>query len=212
MARVAYRPRRRVAGRLSRTRVTDVVRRTELVVTFDARERFDAIFRAHYAAVRRYAHHRSIIGGDADDLVNETFLVAWRRLDDVPPDALPWLLAVAANVHRNQARGRRRHRALLDRMPRPEPVAPPTEPVAAVSRIKDALARLSPSDREILVLVAWDGLAPHQAAVVLGTTAGTARLRLHRARRRFAGLLDADDPAPERCTTYLLDEPTGLVT
>ncbi|WP_162942142.1 RNA polymerase sigma factor [Desertimonas flava] len=181
-------------------------------MTFDARQRFDAIFRAHYAAVRRYAHHRSIVGSDADDLVSETFLVAWRRLDVVPADALPWLLAVAANVQRNQARTRRRHRSLLERVPRPEPVAPPAEPGLGSSRIRSALDRLSAADREILILVAWDDLTAQQLAVVLGTTAGTARLRLHRARRRFAGQLEADEPAAVMSMVALLDERAGLAT
>ena len=78
----------------------------------DADARFRALFESHQAAVRRYAHHRAIQGTDADDIVAETFTVAWRKLEDVPADdPVPWLLAVAANVRRNQARSARRYHA-----------------------------------------------------------------------------------------------------
>jgi RNA polymerase sigma factor (sigma-70 family) len=167
-----------------------------------SRRRFEVLFRANYAAVRRYAFHRAIMGGDADDLVAETFLIAWRRLDVVPEDdALPWLLAVAANVQRNQARSRRRYLNLVDRVPPPEAAPPPLEPSDDASAIRAALAALTPDDREILLLIAWDGLTPHQAASVLGTSAGAARLRLHRARKRFAARYQPSGPARKRSTT-----------
>ncbi len=85
-------------------------------------ERLRALFESHQGAVRRYAHYRAIAGADADDLVAEVFAVAWRRLADVPADdALPWLLAVAGNVRRNQARSARRYRAALVALPHPTP-------------------------------------------------------------------------------------------
>ena len=165
------------------------------------RRRFETLFRAHYPALRRYAYHRAITGSDADDLVAETFLVAWRRLDVVPEDdALPWLLAVAANVRRNQARSRRRYLNLVDRVPLPEAAPPPLEPSDTAPAIRAALAALSRDDREILLLVAWDGLTPHQAATALGTNAGTARLRLHRARKRFATHFQLADSQRKRST------------
>jgi RNA polymerase sigma factor (sigma-70 family) len=152
--------------------------------------RFDALFRATYSAVRRYAFHRGVAGADADDLVSETFLVAWRRLDSVPRDnPVPWLLAVAANVQRNRARSTRRYQAMIDRLPMPPPAASPADPNDLHTAVATALAALSEDDREILCLVAWDGLTPQEAATVLGTSSGAARLRLHRARRRLAVLL-----------------------
>ena len=164
-----------------------------------SRRRFEVLFRAHYPAVRRFAYHRAITGVDADDLVSETFLVAWRRLDVVPEDdALPWLLAVAGNVLRNQARSRRRYLNLLGRMPPPVSAPPPLEPSDNAPAIRAALAALSADDREILLLVAWDGLTPHQAATALGTNAGTARLRLHRARKRFAAHFEPADSTRKR--------------
>jgi DNA-directed RNA polymerase specialized sigma24 family protein len=71
--------------------------------------RFRTVFETTYGPVRRYVHRRGVTGGWADDVVAETFLIAWRRLDDVPvDDPLPWLLAVARNVWLDQ---RRRPRA-----------------------------------------------------------------------------------------------------
>lgn len=156
-------------------------------MTSDAAARFEALFRATYPAVRRYAFHRAITGSDADDLVAETYVVAWRRLDAVPEDdPLPWLLAVAANVRRNRARSARRYQALIDRLPLPQPAPPPSVPNEDAAEVVRALATLSDDDQEILRLVAWDGLTPQQAATVLGTTGAAARLRLHRARRRLS--------------------------
>jgi RNA polymerase sigma factor (sigma-70 family) len=160
----------------------------------DAATRFRALFESHHAAVRRYAHHRAIVGPDADDLVSETFAIAWRRLDVVPPDdPLPWLLAVAGNVRRNQIRSARRYEAALVKLPPPETAPPPPEPDDAAATLRRALGELPPEDQEILRLVAWDGLTPGQAAVVLCCPDGTARARLHRARRRLAARLEADE-------------------
>jgi RNA polymerase sigma-70 factor, ECF subfamily len=151
---------------------------------------FEALFRATYSAVRRYAFYRGVAGADADDLVSETFLVAWRRLESVPrDDPVPWLLAVAANVQRNRARSRRRYQAMVERLAVSPPVAAPADPTDFHGAVAGALAALSDDDREVLCLVAWDGLTPREAAVVLGTSGGAARLRLHRARRRLAVLL-----------------------
>src|SRR5262245_33605484 len=120
-------------------------------------ERLRALFESHQAAVRRYAHHRAIAGADADDLVAEVFAVAWRRLADLPADAaLPWLLAVAGNVRRNQARSARRYRAALVAPPPPETAPPPREPAGDdAAALRRALAALPPDDQEILRLVAW---------------------------------------------------------
>ena len=164
----------------------------------DDAARFRALFEATYAAVRRYAHHRGVPAGQADDVVAETFLVAWRRLDQVPrDDPLPWLLAVARNQGRNQRRSQVRYGNLLRRLPPPLPVPPPDEPPEPGRDVAvfAALAALDEGDRELLLLVAWDGLTPAQAARVVGCNAGAARVRLHRARRRFADELGKRSPA-----------------
>lgn len=129
----------------------------------------------------------------AQDVVAETFAVAWRRLDAVPRDPLPWLYAVARRVLANQRRSTARREALKTALARSTAgfAAPVDHDLA------DALRRLPSGDRELLTLVAWEGLSPREAAAALGCSDTACRLRLHRARRRLAALLDAA-PAPTR--------------
>ena len=151
--------------------------------------RFRTVFEATYSPVRRYVHRRGVTGGWADDVVAETFLVVWRRLDDVPvDDPLPWVLAVARNVWLNHQRRERRYGAVVRRLPVPLPAPAPEEPddPEDVRVVRRALAALDPVDQEILRLVAWEGLRPTQAAQVLGCSPVAARVRLHRARQRVS--------------------------
>jgi RNA polymerase sigma factor (sigma-70 family) len=160
--------------------------------------RFRELFEATYGAVRRYVYHCGATEGVADDVVAETFLVAWRRLHDVPSDdPVPWLLAVARNAWRNERRSHRRRLALLRRVPAPRPMPPPSEPSdgPGLPRVHQGLACLDADAQEILHLVAWDGLTPTQAAIVIGCSPGAARVRLHRARHRLAQELAKRSPA-----------------
>lgn len=161
----------------------------------DRRDRFEEVFRAHHAAVRAYALRRAERTA-AEDAVAETFLVAWRRFDDLPSDALPWLLAVARRMLANQNRGRSRRERLTERLRGAGPLVadPPGEPGAGHEALR-ALAKLRPADREVLMLVAWDDLAAEQAAAALGCTRAAFAQRLHRARRRFAAALAAQRSA-----------------
>ena len=142
--------------------------------------RFERLFAAQYAVVAAYANRRAT-PVDADDAVAETFLVAWRRLDDVPDDAKPWLFGVARRVLANQRRAARRRDALYDRAATSLTAA--GDPVD--TQVLQALARLSEPDREILLLAAWDGLTMVEATAVLGCSRAAAKVRLHRARRRL---------------------------
>jgi RNA polymerase sigma-70 factor (ECF subfamily) len=167
------------------------------------RARLEALYAAHAAAVHAYARRRTDAAA-ADDAVAETFLVAWRRLDRVPAgDPLPWLFATARHVLANQRRGDARRAALSARL-HAEP-APP-QPAGGVSdegaRLLRALATLSATDREALLLIAWEGLEPARAAAALGCTRATFNVRLHRARKRLERALageragEAAAPAP----------------
>jgi RNA polymerase sigma-70 factor (ECF subfamily) len=157
----------------------------------DAERRFSALFRDTYGAVRRYAHHRGLSGADADDLVADVFTVAWRKLDRVPvDDPLPWLFAVARNHWRNHLRRTERERNLLARVSVDVDAPEPDVTTITADEIRRALDVLADNDREILKLVAWDGLGPHRAAVALGITPRAARVRLHRARSRLAAALE----------------------
>jgi RNA polymerase sigma-70 factor (ECF subfamily) len=153
-----------------------------------ARTKFEAVFEAHHRRVLAYALRRSDRTADAEDAVSETFAIAWRRVDKLPEveAALPWLLAITRRVLANQYRGRRRWNSLLVRL---RPVLEGRPPRLAESPAGMALAQLAPADRELLRLLAWEGLSHAEAGVVLGISANAVAIRLHRARRRFADAL-----------------------
>jgi RNA polymerase sigma-70 factor, ECF subfamily len=146
-------------------------------------QRFEQIYSEHVAAIRGYVRRRAP-EDVVDDVVADVFLVCWRRLDDVPRDALPWLYAVA---HKTLANDRRR-RARTAHVPidvghEPEPVGD--------SALARAFADLSDVDREVLRLVAWEGLSLRDAARVLDCSPVACRVRYHRAKSRLAARLDA---------------------
>jgi RNA polymerase sigma factor (sigma-70 family) len=158
----------------------------------ERRLRFEALFVRHHAAVRSYVVRRSA-GIAVDDAVADTFLVAWRRLDDVPEHALPWLLGVARRVLADQRRKARRRRSLIERLSRELPVSAAwTAPVGLSAELAGALRALTEHEREALLLVAWDGLSPRDAAVAAGCSNVAFRGRLHRARRRVAAQMGID--------------------
>jgi RNA polymerase sigma-70 factor (ECF subfamily) len=157
----------------------------------DATVRFECLFRTHYRSVLAYAKRRASADA-ADDIVGETFLVAWRRLDAVPADALPWLIAVARLTLSNQERSRRRQQALLIRATSLAPVEQRPPDLSGDWKVLDALGRLPESEREALTLIVWEGLTPKQAAIALGCTAVAVRARLYRARRRLARQFDRE--------------------
>ena len=155
-------------------------------------DRFAELFESHHRGLLAYAVRRVADPADAADGVAETFLVAWRRLDEVPsgPQARPWLFGVARRVLANLRRGERRRLALADRL-RSAVVDVVPGPDEGVSDIELAVAGLGEVDREVLRLHAWDELAHDEIALVLGLSRGAVRVRLHRARRRLAAQLSA---------------------
>jgi RNA polymerase sigma-70 factor (ECF subfamily) len=158
---------------------------------------FAALWDAHAARVQAYARRR--VGPDlAEEVVAETFLVAWRRLDRVAPDPLPWLLVVARNTIANQRRATGRRDALTVELAGFAAVvtttAAPDVGVVERQALLRALAALSAAEREALLLVGWDGLEAADAAAVAGCSVSAFRMRLSRARRRLAA---AADEVPE---------------
>ncbi|MCK2213095.1 RNA polymerase sigma factor [Actinomadura sp. ATCC 31491] len=125
----------------------------------------------------------------ADEVVSETFAIAWRRLGDVPEPALPWLLGVARNVLRDNVRAEARREALAAEL-RSWTEGDVADQVAERLGVLRALATLPDDDREVLLLVAWQGLAPKEAARVVGCSSAAFRVRLHRARRRLRQAMD----------------------
>lgn len=163
----------------------------------DDRARFEALFNRHYGALMRYATRR--LGSEqAADVVSETFLVAWRRLAELPPDdPLPWLYATARHVIGNEMRSRTRRANLLTRISDDTGTveADHADAVAEQMRVRRALAQLAERDQEVLRLAAWEDLDAGAAAAVLGCSRVTYKVRLHRARRRFAAALGPESSA-----------------
>jgi len=123
----------------------------------------------------------------------------------VPPAPLPWLLGVARKVLAGQLRASGRRAALVNRLaaqPAPPAADDPADHVAAGSHVAAALARLGERDREVLTLLAWDGLTPGQAAESLGCSRTTFAVRLHRARRRMERELAKAAPPPLRAASF----------
>ena len=162
----------------------------------DASARFEQLFKAHYERVLTYALRRTN-SSVADDAVAETFLIAWKRLESIPRDELPWLLGVTRRVLANQ----RRRDATQDRVElrfAAEPLTDEARDSTLDPVLSLAFAQLGELDQELLRLVAWEGLAPAEAARVLGLSAVGTRVRLHRARRRLQTLLARPDTKEKR--------------
>lgn len=158
-------------------------------------ERFTELFARTHLPLLAYAVRRVADPADAADVVAETFLVAWRRLDDVPAGAAarPWLYGVARKVLANHYRGERRRNDLADRlraelatMGESAPLAPDPDETQVVTRV---LQRLSDTDQELIRLVAWEQLSREQIAVAMGLSRPAIRVRLHRARARLAAAM-----------------------
>jgi RNA polymerase sigma-70 factor (ECF subfamily) len=148
---------------------------------------FTRLYHEHHAPVLAYCRRRCAGESDARDAVAETFVVAWRRFDELPSQPLPWLLGVARRVLANQRRGDRRRSALTERVAATAPTATAGTEDRAADRltIRAALARLSPHDQEVLRLWAWDALPAADAAAILGCSTSAFHVRLLRAKRRL---------------------------
>src|SRR5256885_3681975 len=145
------------------------------------------MFDRYAGRVYAYAARRSTPDA-ANETVGETFLIAWRRLDVVPDDPLPWLLNVTGKVLANRRRSDQRREAFTTERARALRAAPTFDPADALPTrlaVEQALDRLPPAEREALTLVAWDGLDVRAGAIAAGCSRATFSVRLHRARRRL---------------------------
>jgi RNA polymerase sigma-70 factor (ECF subfamily) len=181
----------------------------------DAEQRFRALFTRCSRPLLAYALRRVHHPADAADVVAETFVVAWRRIDEIPPggEARLWLFGVARLVVNNQQRGQLRRNRLADRL-RAQltgAVLDPMAPAETRQVVSAALARLDEDDRELLRLTSWEGLTPAEVAVVYGIPDGRARSRLHRARGRFRVELEALGWDDERSGPAGHDDADGRV-
>jgi RNA polymerase sigma-70 factor (ECF subfamily) len=153
---------------------------------------FRTLYDRHYDAINSYFLRRTGLA-NAQDLTAEVFLVAWRRIHDVPrgENSLLWLYGVAANVAAHQRRSAARSARLEARL-RSVPIkgAAGPEPLvirkAEYNRVLAATARLRPADQEILRLAAWEELPHDQISRLLGCSVAAVDQRLHRAKKRLA--------------------------
>jgi len=180
---------------------------------------FSVMFSSYCARVLRFARRRLDSDDAAWDVVSDTFTSAWRNWSRRPGDdaLLPWLYAIAANAIRDRQRAAGRQRRLVSRLSMLQPEAPGAdlaEEVLGREAVAAALGRLSPVDREVLMLVAWEGLTDARAiGLVLGLRPGTVRGRVHRARRRLRELLAlADDPPAEAAEVTSASQPSHRVS
>lgn len=181
----------------------------------DRHDRFRRIYDENYERILGYALRRTDTFDDAHDVVSETFLVAWRRLDDVPDGERSrlWLYGTARRLVANHHRGRRRQRRLTDQL-RTEPprlVKSAAEGIEGsdAERIAAAFARLSDDERELLLLVGWEGLSHGELATTFRCSRATVRVRLHRARKRLAKELEKVGVERSQSTGH---EPSGWAT
>lgn len=171
----------------------------------DRQHRFTVLYETAHRPLLGYVLRRVEQPADAADLLADIFVVAWRRLDQVPegPEGILWLYGVARRSIANHHRGLRRQDAAVDRLRREfGRMVALMEVEQGDSSVLAALHRLREQDRELLTLTNWEGLSPAETARVLGIQPGAARVRLHRARARLRSELerasDADDHAMMR--------------
>jgi RNA polymerase sigma-70 factor (ECF subfamily) len=168
----------------------------------DSRAGFEQLFRETRTDLLAYIMRRSPSDEDAADVLAETYLIAWRKLDGIPAGerARLWLFGVARNLLMKGASQRRSRQTLVTRLAHELRGAhPPHTPVddERASALGAALAALPERDRELVLLTAWEGLTPKQIAVVVGTPVNVVRVRLHRARARLKrDLTKPQQPAP----------------
>jgi RNA polymerase sigma-70 factor (ECF subfamily) len=163
-------------------------------VSVDRRARYEALFAEVYEPLQRYVRRRSPVA-DVDDVVAKVLMVLWQRLDDVPAGrTIPWTYGVARRCLANERRGTRRRLALVSKLEANQvPAAPGAHGDAD---LETALASLSPDDRELIRLWAWERLTPSEIAEVLDITPNAASIRLHRVKARLAGTVSARKVSP----------------
>lgn len=172
----------------------------------DAADAFENLYRSHHAAVLGYCRRRTSLA-DAHDAAAEVFTIAWRKIDVIPDGerTLTWLFGVAYRVLGHQWRSRRRLARLRERVTHLGQL-PPLGPEGVVVRrsqdreVLEAVARLGPTDREILRLAGWEDLPHADIAEILGISVAAVDQRFHRAKKRLAREYDQINRPPESAT------------
>lgn len=162
---------------------------------------FRAIYDKHYDDLWRYCVRRATSAQVAEDVLSETFAVAWTRFAELPDaaDVRPWLFAIARNHLRNAWRSTNRDQDLRTRLvSEPEPPSADPAEVAAggTARVLAALAQMTDDEQEILRLAAWEQLPHREVAQLVNCSENAVAIRLHRARARLAGLVQPATSTP----------------
>ncbi|ALG08740.1 RNA polymerase sigma factor [Kibdelosporangium phytohabitans] len=165
----------------------------------DGGEAFAVLFDRHAKAVYNHCFRLTASWAAAEDHVQSTFLVAWRKRGEMKLErdsALPWLLMVATNVVRNDRRGIARRLRLTRQVPVDAPVPDHADDVARrvddqrrMAEVLDAVNELPRNEREALAMCVWSGVSYPDAAAVLGITEGSVRARVSKAKSRLSQLL-----------------------
>ncbi len=156
-----------------------------------AEARFQELYRTYQHQVVAYFLRRTD-RASARDGAAETFLVVWRRIDDVPQDSeLPWIYGVARHVLANLRRSQRRHDALGRKVQRTEIAESLSPEEVAVRRSEDeemlsAIGRLRPEDQEVLLLAVWEELPHQEIAAVFDTSPNAIAQRMRRIKEQLA--------------------------
>jgi RNA polymerase sigma-70 factor, ECF subfamily len=156
---------------------------------------FEHMYRRYGLAVLAYCVRRAEYTMAAD-ACSDTFLVAWRRFDQIPsePQTLPYLYGVAARVLSNQRRSLHRRRKLDEKLTSLG-ITSVLDPAAIVvhraqdREVVEAVRRLGPKDREIVMLYTWEDLTRETIAEMMGMTKTAVDQRIHRSYKRLARML-----------------------
>ncbi len=156
-------------------------------MTDGRRERFEELVPGIIEPLRRFLARRTD-SATADDVLADTLLVCWRRIDEVPHQPLPWAYGVARLCLANAERAGRRQSRVAARIATVDPPATSTgadDPDPATDAVREAIAALPPADAELLRLWAWEQLSVSDIAVALDITSNAVSIRLHRAREKL---------------------------
>lgn len=168
---------------------------------------FEDFYTRHRRHILAYCRRRAP-EHDARDAADETFLIAWRRWDEIPSgahgdEARPWLYGVAYRVLSNTWRGNRRRRKLEDRLGQVRGAVPPGPSRSLLDTeeqrtVVEALERLGPQDQEVLRMVTWEELSYREIGVALDRSEDAVAQRVRRARERLATELARADGFTQR--------------
>jgi RNA polymerase sigma-70 factor (ECF subfamily) len=165
---------------------------------------FTALYRANYEDVLRFVKRRAH-PLNVDDIVGETFLAAWRRRRELPVEARAWLFGVARNAMLNSSRGTNRQTAVAVRIAEHDDESVDGGLPGVDDRLDliTAWRSMDPTDQEVLALHVWEDLSDRDAAAVLGCSRGAYAMRLSRAKRNLAVLLETSSaPQYHRLATH----------